>query len=63
VYLLLLCWSSALDRHSGAWKNRDVVVVVEALKLFMMKMKKLRFDSSRRGMIKGETLGRRGGGY
>ena len=26
----------------------------EALKLFMIKMKKLRFDSSRRGMIKGD---------
>jgi hypothetical protein len=33
------------------------VVVGEALKLFVIKIRKLRFDSSRRGMILGEGRG------
>jgi len=54
VCIDLLCWPPALDTHLGAWKNRDVVLVGVALKMFVIKMKKLRFDSSRRGMIRGD---------
>ena len=51
---------SAPDTHLGAWKNRDIVVVGVAVRLFMGEMKRLRFDSSRRGTIEGDFFG---GGY